>query len=105
MNTFTARFAALAALALAAVPVVAVGSANAQTVARITVSDLDFSRAEDVAVFNARVGNAQQQFCGIQKRTLTDAANCRDAVRAEVIAKLSRQQQLALGAAAPSTRG
>jgi UrcA family protein len=98
MSKFIARIATAAVIALAGLPVIAVTAANAQPApARLQMSKLDLSSAKGAAAFNTRVDSIQRRFCADgQKRSLVDAAACRQAVRAEVMEKLSPEQRLAL---------
>ena len=102
MYATVSRIAATAAIALAALPIVAVGAAHAETRAPAAISKVDFSRAENVVAFNGRVAALQRQFCSNgQKRSVADADACREAVRAEIMSQLSAPQRMALTAAAP----
>jgi UrcA family protein len=98
MTKFIARIAAAAVIALVGAPLVAAGAANAQTApARIQVSKLDLSSAEGAAAFEARLNAVEHRFCVAgEKRSISDTAACRQAIRAEAVEKLSPQQRLAL---------
>jgi UrcA family protein len=103
LNTLSA----MGALAMAATPLVAIGSAAhaAETGPRpayIRVADLDLSRPADVVVFKARVDAAASRFCS-QNMTSTDLAtldSCRAAIRQEAAEKLGSDQRDAMKTAA-----
>ena len=84
MTNLIARIAAVAALALATVPVIAVGAAHAETRTVIGVSDLDFARSSDVARFDRRVSHAAFKVCPSAGRAgLRASAACQDDVKAQ----------------------
>ena len=92
MLSFITKSAAIASLAIAAIPFVALGSAaHAQTV---RISDLDMSRSAQVQVFNGRVERAADQFCSrtVDARALDRMAACKAGVRAEMKEKAAAAQ-------------
>ena len=98
MSNIIARIASVAAIALAAVPVVAAGSAYAETtVRRINVADIDFSRADHVAKFESRITRAAYALCPVESRqNLAQAAACRQQLRDQAVAKLGAPQRTKL---------
>ena len=88
MNTLLAKTANLSLLALAALPIVALGFAHAEPV-KVTISDLNLSRPADHRTFDARVERAADQYCSIiDARELARVAACKEAVRADVVRQL-----------------
>ena len=83
---------AVAGLALAALPFVALGFAHAATpTATIKIADLNLSRPADVRVFEQRVDSAAGKLCSDYVALGANAA-CRHAVRAEAADKLAAAQ-------------
>lgn len=81
-KTFT-----IAGLALAALPVLAVGMANAQPV---RIADLDMSRPAHVQTFNQRVERVADKLCADQvRRGYTALEACKTGVREEAAEKLA----------------
>ena len=80
-----AKSAAIASLAIAALPFIALGAAHAQT-ATVRVSDLSLSRPAHVQVLNGRIDQAADKFCAdyADQRDLGRVAACKSAVRAEL---------------------
>ncbi len=89
----------IGALAMAATPLLAVGSlahAGEATVrpAYVQVSGLDLSRASDAATFRSRVDAAATAICSQDVvRSRTDQTTCRDAVRQEAVEGLNANQR------------
>jgi UrcA family protein len=103
MTNLIARIATVAALALATVPVVAVGAAHAETRDKTTigVSDLDFARSSDVARFGQRVNQAAYKVCPSAGRAgLRAAAACEMDVKAQAVEKLGSRQKARMTVAA-----
>lgn len=97
MTNFTARFAGLATLALAALPVAALTTAaHASTYvpAAVRVADLDLGAASGRAAFDQRLDKAARQFCS-RETSLDMKAACEAGVRAEVREKVSGDIRLA----------
>jgi len=87
------KSAAVASLAIAALPFIALGSAHAQT-ATVRISDLNMSRPSQVQVFNGRVERAADRFCAshADPRNLNSVAACKAGVRAELQEKAAAAQ-------------
>jgi UrcA family protein len=94
--TFTARFAGLAMLALAAVPLAAAPAAALAAPATIVVRDLDLNSAKGLATFESRAEAATRTVCKQAYtggyRVQNDRA-CKAAVKAEIADKLSGAQR------------
>lgn len=102
MRNILNTLSAIGALAMAATPLLAIGSlahAGEATVrpAFVQVSGLDLSRSADAATFRSRVDTAAIAI-GSQDvvRTRTDETSCRDAVREEAVDGLGAGQRHAL---------
>ncbi len=99
MRNILNTLSTIGALAMAATPLLAVGSlahAAEPTVrpAYIQVSDLDLSRASDAATFHNRVDVAGSAICGQDTgRTMNSQTACVDAVRQEAVEKLGSVQR------------
>lgn len=92
MSIFVARIASVAAIALAALPIVAVGAAHAETrKAVIQVADLDFARPADIATFERRVSLVASKLCPTQGG-LREAVACEKDVRQQAISRLGYTQ-------------
>jgi UrcA family protein len=85
-------------LALAALPIVSLGAAHAETV---KVSDLDLRQPAQAAVFEQRLDRAATRICSgrVLISDLTAMSVCKRAVRAEAMDKLTAHEQMALRAA------
>jgi len=94
MTNFAAKFAGIATLALAALPVVALSTAHAQGAERIHVSDLNLATAAGKAVFVQRVDHAARRFCR-DERDLDLRAACEAGVRTEASERASARVQMA----------
>jgi UrcA family protein len=101
MTTFTARFASVATLALAALPIVALSTAvHAQGAApqygheSVQVADLNMASAAGKAVFAQRVDTAARHFCSTE-HNLTLRAACQAGVRTEANEKATASIQFA----------
>lgn len=109
MQNFITRSAAVASLAIAALPFIALGAAHAQT-ASVQISDLNTSRPAQVQEFNNRVDQAADQFCAgyTDPRNLNGVAACKSGVRAELQEKVAAAQlsadQAKLGALTVASR-
>lgn len=104
MNTLIHRTAAGAALALAILPFAAAATAVHAQDMRVKVGDL--SHAQEVAAFDRRVDAVADSLCPRDYQAATgraDAEACRQAVHAEVLAKLSDTQRLELASTGPAT--
>ena len=93
MSSMISKIAGAALFAIAALPAVAVTFARAEP-ATIQVSDLDLSKASNVAIFHARVEHAAGKVCitAVDPRNLSGQAACRESVRAEAMDKLDEAQ-------------
>ena len=91
MKNFTARFAGLAMLTLAAVPLAAGAASVAYAApAAIRIADLDLASAQGRAAFDHRAIRAAQDVCRSSARvTLSEATACQAAVKAEAHDKLA----------------
>ena len=85
MENFITKSAAVASLAIAALPFIALGVAHAQT-ATVRISDLNLSRPSQVQVFNGRVEQAAERFCAgyTDPRNLNAVGACKSGVRLEM---------------------
>ena len=94
-----ARIASAAAIVLAAAPMIAAGSAHAETLTRrIAVADIDFTRADQVARFDERVARVAYAICPLETRqNRAKAEACRTDLRNQAVANLGapQRQQLA----------
>ncbi len=90
MTDLLSRATSLSLLALAALPIVALGAARAQP-ATLRVSELTASRSADAALLKSRTDQAAVRFCRdhAELRDLSRQAACKAGVRAEVMDKLS----------------
>ena len=93
MTSLIAKIAGAALFAVAALPAIAVSMARAEP-ATVRISDLDLSKASNLAAFHVRVDHAANKFCVgyTEPRNLTQQAACRDGVRTEAQAKLNEVQ-------------
>ena len=93
MSKLISKIAGAALFGIAALPAFALTLAHAEP-ATIRVSDLDLSKASNVATFNIRVDQAAQKVCMgvVDQRNLNQLAACRASVRAEAMDKLSDAQ-------------
>ena len=99
MNALLAKTANVSMLALAAMPLIAIGFARAEP-ATVKLSDLNMARPADVRTFDARVDHAAGKVCSdvIDARQLARFEACRQAIRAEAKAKLGQARVEALAA-------
>ena len=90
MSNLTAKFAGIATLALAILPVAALSTAAhaAPGAQRVQVGDLDLGSNTGIAKFDARVRRASHQMCG-SEIGLGGRDACETAVRAEAREKLA----------------
>jgi UrcA family protein len=95
-KTFTARFAGVAMLALAAIPLAAAPAVAFAAPSTIQVSDLDLNSAKGVATFQKRAAAVTSDMCKPAAftgyRVRNDLA-CRAAVKSEISEKLASAQQ------------
>jgi UrcA family protein len=89
MTKFSATFASIATLALAAVPALAIATGAHAAPVAVKVSDLDLGTTEGAREFNRRVDVAARTFCNraADGPRLASAA-CKDPVRREASQKL-----------------
>jgi UrcA family protein len=91
--------AGIATLALAAIPMFALGTAaHAAQPVVVQVADLDVSTAAGARELDRRINTAASQFCEGSTR-LTENASCKAAVRAEVSDKMAARSAAVLYAA------
>lgn len=105
MNALTTRIATVAALALAAVPFVALAgqAAAAEPAARIRVADIDLTSIDGQLVLKTRTDGAVRKLC--VTRDFSARMACETGVRAEIAEKAdhARALQVAAKAAQPTT--
>jgi UrcA family protein len=93
MTNYASKIAGIAALALAALPLVAIAGIAEAAPATVQISDLDLSTPEGQSQFKARVKSAAQDFC--RERTITgsriSSRSCIAGVEAEMAEKLAAQ--------------
>ena len=90
---------AVAGLALAALPFVALGFAHAAPApVAIKVGDLNLSRPADVRIFEQRVDRVADRMCS-SYRLLSPRAACEQAVRSEAMDKLTEAQAASVAVA------
>ena len=97
MSKSVASFSGIATLALAVLPALAIVSgAHAQPVS-VKVGDLNLATAAGQKALGQRVDIAARQYCYDSRGTGSrlSSPSCRNAVRAEVAAKLAKPQQTA----------
>ena len=104
MSKILNTLSAIGALAMAATPLLAVGSiAHAETGVHIRVADLDLSRQADAATFRHRVDTAARSFCAARgEGDMIATDGCRQAIREEAVSKLGDEQRAALRTASVS---
>lgn len=99
MSNLVTRIASVAAIALAALPIVAVGAAHAETrSAVIRVADLDFARPADIATFERRVSLVASKLCPT-RGGLRQAIACEKDVRQQALGRLGHTQTARMAAA------
>ena len=86
MNNILAKIANVSLLALAALPLIALGVAHAQPV-RINISDIDLSNPAQVAALDARIDQAADKFCRRpdENRPLPQFLACKAGARQEAM--------------------
>ncbi len=90
MSKIVSRIAAVAALALAATPIIGLTAAHAsEPVARIAISDLRLSRPADAQEFARRVDVAASRTCAGKTLRGLSAKTCRANFAEDVKASLS----------------
>lgn len=99
MTTFTARFASVATLAFAALPIVALSTAAHAASPRyahqsVQIADLNMASASGKAVFAQRVDAAARHFCATE-HNLTLQSACQAGVRTEANEKATANIQFA----------
>lgn len=98
MSKSVSRLSAVATLALAVLPSLAiVTGAHAETLS-VKVSDLNLNTPAGQKVLEQRINVAARQYCAESITTgtrLGSPASCRAAVRAEILSKLPKAQQQA----------
>ena len=92
-STLTSRFAGVATLALAVLPIAALTTA-AHAAERVHVADLNLAAPTGHAVFEKRVDGAAHRFCRLE-RNLTAKGACEAGVRTEANEKASSAVVLA----------
>jgi UrcA family protein len=95
MTSFAARFAGVATLALAALPIAALATAASAAPAAVKVRDLDLNSASGKAAFHQRADAAAHAYCKGETRPgsrLLATSTCEDGVKAELSEKLAVAQ-------------
>ena len=96
MTSFASRFAGVATLALAALPMAALATAAAAAPVSIQVRDIDLNTASGQAAFHVRAEQAAEAFCKAERapasRLRVAEDTCKDAVKAEVAEKFALAQ-------------
>ena len=95
MTNYTNKIAGIAAIALAALPLVAIAGIAEAAPATVQISDLDLSTAEGQSKFKARVKVAAAEFCKGSEITgsrTSGMRSCVAAVQEEMTEKLAAQQ-------------
>lgn len=92
-------------LALAALPMMSLTAAHAQT-ATVKISDLDLRQAAQAAVFEQRLDRAANKVCNgrVTFHDLRALSVCKGAVRAEAMDKLAAHDQSAARAVQLASR-
>ena len=89
MKNVTNRISSLAMLALAALPIASLpASALAAPATAVQIADINLLTAEGMATFAKRADYAARDFCR-EERSLSVAAHCRVAVKAELQDKVA----------------
>ena len=97
MTNFTTRFAGLATLALAALPLATVATAARAEPAVVAIADIDVATPAGRAEFDARVDKAAKQFCKermVSWTRIQDNRACIAGVRVEMDEKLAQARQV-----------
>jgi UrcA family protein len=92
MTNLTNKIAGFAAIALAALPLVAIAGIAEAAPATVQISDLDLSTTDGQAKFKARVKDAAVEFCKGREITgsrTSSMRSCVAAVEAEMTEKLA----------------
>jgi UrcA family protein len=88
MTNFTSRFAGVATLALAALPLAALATTAHAAPVTVRIADLDLNSAHGQAAYEQRVERAAIDFCKAEKRPASRLRvaddSCVAAVRAEM---------------------
>jgi len=89
MTNLTAQISSVAMLALAALPAAAIpASAFAAPAASVRIADINLLTSEGMTTFAKRADYAARDYCR-DERSLSAAAHCRTAVKAELNDKVS----------------
>ena len=89
MKDFTARFAGLATLALAALPMAALTTAaHAQPASKMVVADLNLASPAGQRAATSRIAHLSHEFCATE-RNITQKAVCEDAITREAQEKVA----------------
>ena len=103
MTSFAARFAGLATLALAALPIAALATGAEAAPVAVKVGDLNLNSDAGLTAFHQRADWAAKSFCRDATRPgtrLSAARACQAAVKAEIGEKLADARSAQLGRAA-----
>ena len=89
MKNLTAQVSSIAMLALAALPIVSLpASALAAPAASVRIADINLLTPQGMSTFQKRADYAARDFCR-DERSLSVAAHCRTAIKAELNDKVA----------------
>jgi UrcA family protein len=88
MKNLTAQISSVAMLALAALPIASLPASALAAPASVKIADINLLTPEGMTTFQKRADYAARDFCR-DERSLSTAAHCRVAVKAELNDKVS----------------
>ena len=88
MKNFAAQVSGVAMLALAALPIAALPASALAAPASVKIADINLLTPEGMSTFQKRADYAARDFCR-EERSLSTAAHCRVAVKAELNDKVA----------------
>ncbi len=88
MTNLTAQVSSIAMLALAALPIASLPASALAAPASVRIADINLMTPEGMSTFTKRADYAARDFCR-EERSLTVAAHCRAAVKAELQDKVT----------------
>lgn len=88
MKNLTAQVSSIAMLALAALPIASLPASALAAPASVKIADINLLTPEGMSTFTKRADYAARDFCR-DERSLSVAANCRVAVKAELQDKVA----------------
>ena len=98
MTNFTTKFAGLASLVLAALPLAAVATAAKAEPVTVAIADIDVATPSGRAEFDARVEKAARDYCKnrqVSWTRISDARACKLGVAVEMNEKLAEARPVA----------